>query len=195
MKVKLMLLMCLVLIAVVDGFLFRRRRRGRKSSSKSKTTVSGGLDCARGSGCSGTVSATRTWNKDRTSLGGQISCQSGGGCGAGIQFKHRFKRQALRDANKFLVTLSLPTCNFESYDLDGDGKIMKEELDMWFEEDNQILIDSFFASLDTDGNAHISVDEFIRMAPLQIAGCDEQAVVTGKGNAEDGNKTQKFSYT
>ncbi|KAK3100126.1 hypothetical protein FSP39_015116 [Pinctada imbricata] len=179
MNVKLMLLMCMLVTAVTGGWWGRRRRHRTPSPSK-PGTVSGSVDCAGRGRCSGTVSVEKTWNHDRTSLGGHISCQFGGGCGGGFVFRHRFKRQAVNNTNKFVISLSLPQCNFESYDLNENDEIEKEELEMWFDEDDQVLIESLLYSLDIDGDEVVSIQEFNEKAPTEIEGCDDQVDTNDK---------------
>nr|BAM76248.1 hypothetical protein [Pinctada fucata] len=179
MNLKLVLLVCLLVIVVTDAGWWRRRG--------SRGSVSGGISCP-GGRCAGTISGQRTWNDGRTSLGGHLTCAVGGGCGAGVSFTHRFKREALTDENKFIVTLTLPACNFHPYDLNSNDKIEEGELKFWFRHDDPKLINSLFTSLDKDGNGSVSMTEFADMAPKVIKGCGGQS--GGKGGRR-GDKRPK----
>uniref|UniRef100_A0A194ANH1 EF-hand domain-containing protein n=1 Tax=Pinctada fucata TaxID=50426 RepID=A0A194ANH1_PINFU len=181
MNFKLVLLMCIIMIVLTDAWFWRRRRRRSRRGH-----IRGSFGCP-GGRCSGTISGHRTWNNGRTSLGGHLTC-GGGGCGAGVTFTHRFKKEALRDENKFIITLTLPACDFHPYDLNTSKTIEKRELRFWFRQDDPALVDSLFKSLDEDGNGSVSMTEFANMAPKVIKGCDGRSGGKGGQRGDKGPK-------
>ncbi|XP_045202710.1 calcium-binding protein 7-like [Mercenaria mercenaria] len=97
---------------------------------------------------------------------GRESCESDS-WSSECYYRYRGKRSVHLDGVKYVIKAGDP-CKFETYDVDGDGAVVKKEISAIIR--NKVKLDRLFANLDITGDGKIDAEEFYT-SPAIIAVC------------------------